>query len=35
VEERELVDEYGFPLESDDGEEELTLTRTPSRRPSR
>ncbi|OCT53082.1 hypothetical protein CLCR_11013 [Cladophialophora carrionii] len=35
VAQRELVDEYGFPLESDDGEEELTLTRTPSRRPSR
>jgi len=35
VEKRELVDEYGFPLESDDGEEELSLTRTQSRRPAR
>ncbi|KAJ9611551.1 hypothetical protein H2200_004735 [Cladophialophora chaetospira] len=35
VVERELVDEYGFPLDSDDGEEELSLTRTQSRRPAR
>lgn len=35
AEERELVDEFGFPLDSDDGEEELTLTRTQSRRPAR
>ena len=34
VEERELVDEYGYPLE-DGEEEELSLTRTQSRRPSR
>ncbi len=36
TEPRELYDEYGFPLEeSDDGEEELSLTRTQSRRPAR
>jgi len=34
VEERELVDDYGFPLESEE-EEELSLTRTQSHRPMR
>jgi len=29
------VDEYGFPLDAEDGEEELSLTRTQSRRPAR
>jgi hypothetical protein len=33
---RELVDEYGFSLDSDEDEEEqLSLTRTPSHRPMR
>ncbi|KIY03111.1 uncharacterized protein Z520_01578 [Fonsecaea multimorphosa CBS 102226] len=34
----DLVDEYGFPLDLEDGEEDLgglSLTRTPSRRPAR
>ena len=35
VEVRELYDEYGFPLEEEDGEEGLSLTRTQSKRPSR